>query len=151
SFVFKALAMVVLRFKDRTPREFKVPLNVKVGDVEVPVGLCLIFLVLLITAILNCLTKEVALFWGAGFTAAFLTVFMVTEHYHEKRRRGTHHEPPEQFNEETTDEITPAALGLMHTYRKLVAIRSPQNLFMLEKALLETDPMTTSVVVMTAK
>ena len=36
-------------------------------------------------------------------------------------------------------------------YRKLVAIRSPQNLFMLEKALVETDPETTDVVVMTAK
>jgi amino acid transporter len=151
SFVFKALAMVVLRFKDRTPREFKVPLNIRVGDVEVPIGLSLIFVVLLVTAILNCLTKEVALYWGSGFTAAFLAVFLVTEYYHERRRRGAHHEHLEQFNEETTDEITPAALGLMHTYRKLVAIRSPQNLFMLEKALLETDPETTSVIVMTAK
>ena len=31
------------------------------------------------------------------------------------------------------------------------AIRSSQNLFMLEKAILETDPETTDVVVMTAK
>jgi hypothetical protein len=34
---------------------------------------------------------------------------------------------------------------------KLVAIRSPQNLYMLERALAETDPETTSLVVMTAK
>src|SRR5207253_11488347 len=34
---------------------------------------------------------------------------------------------------------------------KLVAIRSPHNLFMLDKALADTDPMTTDVVVMTAK
>ena len=39
SFVFKALAMVVLRFKDRSPREFKVPLNIRIGGVEVPIGL----------------------------------------------------------------------------------------------------------------
>ena len=39
SFVFKALAMVVLRFRDRRPREFKVPFNVHVGKVEVPIGL----------------------------------------------------------------------------------------------------------------
>ena len=31
SFVFKALAMVVLRFKDRTPREFKVPFNIRLA------------------------------------------------------------------------------------------------------------------------
>ena len=36
SFVFQALAMVVLRFKDPRPREFKVPLNVRVGKYEVP-------------------------------------------------------------------------------------------------------------------
>src|SRR6201997_641624 len=46
---------------------------------------------------------------------------------------------------------TPESLELTHPYRKLVAIRSPQNLFMLEKALAETDPDTTDVVVMTAK
>jgi nucleotide-binding universal stress UspA family protein len=141
----------VLRFKDKTPREFKVPLNLTVGGVELPVGLGLIFLVLAFTAVLNCLTKEVATVSGALFTAAFLAVFILTERYHERRRRGTHHEHLEQFNEETADEITPASLGLTHAYRKLVSIRSPQNLFMLEKALLETDPETTGVVVMTAK
>src|SRR6185436_2353146 len=40
---------------------------------------------------------------------------------------------------------------LTKPYRKLVAIRSPQNLFMLETALAETDPETTDLVVMTAK
>ncbi len=42
-------------------------------------------------------------------------------------------------------------MGLTKSYRKLVAIRSPHNLFMLEKALAETDPETTGIVVMTAK
>src|SRR5262245_39458548 len=36
-------------------------------------------------------------------------------------------------------------------YRKLVAIRSPQNLYMLQRSLEETDPETTDVIVMTAK
>jgi nucleotide-binding universal stress UspA family protein len=151
SFVFKALAMVVLRFKDRTPREFKVPLNFKIRGVEVPVGLGLIFLVLLFTALLNLFTKEVATVGGILFTAVFLTVFMVSEHYHEKKRAGAKHEHLEQFNQQTTAEVTPQSLGLTRRYRKLVAIRSTQNLFMLEKALNETDPETTGVVVMTAK
>ena len=151
SFVFKALAMVVLRFKDRRPRPFMVPLNLKVGSVEVPIGLILIFVILLVAAIMNLLTKEMATTWGLGFTAAFLTVFMVTEHYHERQRRGTKHEHLEQFNQAVTEETTPEVLGLAQPFRKLVAIRSPQNLFMLEKALAETDPETTAVVVMTAK
>jgi amino acid transporter len=151
SFVFKALAMVVLRFRDRSPREFKVPLNVKVGKVEFPIGLSLIFLALLTTAVLNFLTKEVATVSGVVFTIVFLITFMVSEHYHEKKRQGARHEHLEQFNRETTEEVSAAGLGLKKPYRKLVAIRSPQNLYMLEKTLAETDPDTTEVVVMTAK
>jgi amino acid transporter/nucleotide-binding universal stress UspA family protein len=151
SFVFKAAAMVVLRFKDPTPREFKVPFNVRVGRYEIPIGLTLIFFVLLTTAVINFLTKEVATYGGLAFTAVFLTIFLASEHFHERKRRGAHHEHLEQFNRQVREEITPATLGLTKPYRKLVAIRSPQNLFMLEKALAETDPETTSVVVMTAK
>jgi amino acid transporter len=151
SFVFKALAMVVLRFKDKTPREFKVPLNFHVGGVEVPFGLIMIFLILLSTALLNLFTKEVATVGGLAFTIVFLSVFMVSEHYHEKKLKGKKHEHIEQFNKAVTPEISPQALGMKRPYRKLVSIRSSQNLFMLEKALAETDPVTTDVVVMTAK
>jgi amino acid transporter len=151
SFVFKALAMVVLRFRDPSPREFKVPMNVRIGNVEVPIGLGAIFLVLLVTAILNFLTKEVATISGVIFTLVFLVTFVVSERAHERRRQGKHHEHLEQFNRQTAEEISPPGLGLKKRYRKLVAIRSPQNLYMLEKALAETDPDTTDVVVMTAK
>ena len=47
--------------------------------------------------------------------------------------------------------MTPESLHLTKPYRKLVAIRSTHNLFMLEKALSETDPDTTDLIVMTAK
>ncbi len=116
-----------------------------------PVGLCLIFLVLLATAILNFFTKEVATVGGTIFTAVFLTMFMVSERIHERKRGAAAHHHIEQFNEQTTEEISPAALRLNKRYRKLVAIRSPYNLFMLEKALHETDPETTDLLVMTAK
>jgi amino acid transporter/nucleotide-binding universal stress UspA family protein len=151
SFVFQALSMVVLRFKDRRPREFRVPLNVRVGSVEVPFGLILILFILVMAALWNLLTKEIATIGGLTFTAAFFTVFYLSERYHERLRHGAKHEHLEQFNQQTAAEITPHGLGLTKQYRKLVAIRSPQNLFMLEKALAETDPETTGVVVMTAK
>ncbi len=151
SFVFKALAMIVLRFKDRSPREFKVPFNVRVGNVEFPIGLCIIFLILLVTALLNLFTKEVATLGGISFTVVFLTIFMTSEHFHEKRLKGVKHEHLEQFNQQGAESVTPSALQLHKQYRKLVAIRSPQNLFMLEKTLADTDPATTEVVVMTAK
>ena len=151
SFVFKALAMVVLRFKDRNPREFKVPLNIRIGGVELPIGLSIVFLILLATAVLNLLTKEVATIGGSAFTAVFLALFMTSEYLHERRRGKAAHLHLEQFNQQTSDEVAPAVLGLKMPYRKLVAIRSTQNLFMLEKTLAETDPETTDVAVMTAQ
>jgi nucleotide-binding universal stress UspA family protein len=151
SFVFKALAMVVLRFKDRSPRAYEVPFNIRIRGVEFPIGLCLIFLVLACTAVLNFFTKEVATVGGIGFTAIFLITFIVSERHHEKRREGQHHEHREQFNRAITTEVTAESLGLTKSYRKLVSIRSTQNLFMLEKALAEADPQTTGIVVMTAK
>ncbi|MGA2797371.1 MAG: amino acid permease [Thermoguttaceae bacterium] len=151
SFVFKALAMVVLRFKDRNPREFKVPLNIRIGGVELPIGLSIVFLILLATAVLNLLTKEVATIGGSAFTVVFLSLFMTSEYLHERRRGKAAHLHLEQFNQQTSDEVASAVLGLKMPYRKLVAIRSTQNLFMLEKTLAETDPETTDVVVMTAQ
>ncbi len=152
SFVFKAMAMVVLRFRDRKPREFMVPLNIKIGTVEFPIGLILIFIVLLASAIANLFTKNVATIAGLIFTAGFLTAFMGSEFYYDRRRKGAHHEHTEQFNKADTNDLSIEGLGVTgHAYRKLVAIRSPQNLFMLEKALAESDPSTTSVIVMTAK
>jgi amino acid transporter len=152
SFVFQSLAMVVLRFRDKRPREFKVPLNIKIGKVEIPIGLSLVFLVLIAVAITNLFTKDVATKWGTGFTAGFMIVFASSELYYERKRRGLKHEHREQFNRETTPQISLEGLGVnKKPYRKLVAIRSPNNLFMLQKAISESDPATTYVIVMTAK
>lgn len=151
SFLFKAVSMLTLRFKMPEGRGFKVPLNFRIGKTEVPVGLSLIFLILAAAAAANLFTKEVATISGALFTAIFLSVFLVTERITRKRHVGGVHEHIEQFTERSTDEITAQALGITRPYRKLVAIRSPQNLYMLQRALEETDPETTEVVVMTAK
>src|SRR5439155_1285533 len=79
SFVFKALSMVILRFKDRRPREWRVPLNVTLGRWELPVGLAIIFLVLLVTALVNLVTKKVATEWGVAFTVVFFVMFWLSE------------------------------------------------------------------------
>ena len=78
-------------------------------------------------------------------------VFIVTEQITHAPAQGTAHEHIEQFTERTSAEVSPESVGSTKPYRKLVAIRSPQNLFMLQQALEETDPETTDVVVMTAK
>ncbi len=151
SFVFQAVSMVVLRFKDPRPREYRVPFNLRLGGVEIPFGLLFIVVVLLAAAIFNLLTKELATISGLSFTAVFFLIFLLSEYYHDRKLKGEQHKHLEQFNEAMTEEITPQSLGLTKPYRKLVSIRSPYNLFMLEQALAETDPATTDVIVMTAK
>ncbi len=152
SFVFKAMAMLMLRFKQPGGREYEVPLNIRVGRFDVPLGIGLIFLVLFFAAAVNFMTKEVATISGVMFTTALFVTFSVSERFHVRRtgKHADHHEHLEQFNQARAEEVTPAALGITKPYRKLVAIRSPHNLGMLEKCLAETDPNTTDVVVMTS-
>src|SRR5258708_5846805 len=81
SFAFKSLAMFVLRYKqpDTPTREWKVPLNPRIGGRELPVGLGLITIVLFAVAILNLFTKEIATISGIGFTLLFYVMFVVSE------------------------------------------------------------------------
>ncbi len=152
SFVFKAMAMLVLRFKRPGGREYEVPLNIRVGKFDVPLGIGLIFLVLFFSAVVNFATKEVATVSGVIFTVALFIAFTGSERAHLRRsgKAADHHEHLEQFNQARAEEVSPTALGITKPYRKLVAIRSPHNLGMLEKCLSETDPDTTDVVVMTS-
>jgi len=153
SFVFMSLSMVILRIRrPDLPREYKVPLNFRLGGVEIPLGLIAVFLVLFAAAAINLLTKEVATVAGLVFTGGFLTLFTVSERLNRGRQVAeTPHKHVEQFSVQASETVSTESLGLRKPFTKLVAIRSPHNLFMLEKALAETDPETTSVVVMTAK
>ncbi len=151
SFLFKSVSMLVLRFKSDEHREFKVPFNIRIGSIELPVGLGIIFLILAGAAIVNLFTKEVATVSGAVFTAAFLSVFIVTERMTLHRNKGSMHEHLEQFTVTPAEQVTLDSVHISKPFRKLIAIRSPQNLYMLQKALDETDPETTEVIVMTAK
>ena len=149
SFVFKALSMVVLRFKDRRPRAWRVPFNVSVRGIELPVGLALIFLVLLGAALVNLLTKRVATEWGMAFTVIFFTVFVISERLSRRRAAATHQ--LEKFNIRLTPELDPKAIGLRGRVRKLVPVRDPKNLSHLDRALTESENEESDVVVLTVK
>src|SRR6476646_9470493 len=58
SFALKGLAVLVLRFKQPGEREFRVPLNVKVGSVEIPIGLGVITVILFALCVTNLFTKQ---------------------------------------------------------------------------------------------
>jgi hypothetical protein len=148
SFVFKSLAMLVLRFRRPGHREFEVPLNVRIGRYDVPVGLALIFLVLAAAAVVNLFTKTVATVSGGIFAAVLFGIFVATEWYY---GRGEHVDHMEEFNEETADRFTPEALGLSKPERKMIAVQSRHSLQALQRVLDETDPENTDIVVVATK
>jgi amino acid transporter len=154
SFVFMSLAMAVLRFRLRAPREYTVPFNISsptlYGGSNIPIGIIAIFLILLSTALVNLLTKKTATIWGIGFTAFFLTAFMIVERI-SHRRHGGIHEHLEQFNEKSSDNVSIEALGLKHPSPILVAARGPRSLPVLEKILQEVDTDKQDIVVVTCK
>ena len=86
SFAFNALAILVLRFKDKSPREWKVPFNLKIGKTEIPFGLGIIALFLFSLAGVNLITKQVATVSGIFITAVFASIFFASERINEKRR-----------------------------------------------------------------
>ena len=148
SFVFKALSMVMLRFKDRRPREWRVPLNVRVGRWELPIGLTLIFLVLLATALVNLVTKKVATQWGVAFTIVFFVIFWVSEHIRRRNSGAVQH--LEKFNVRYTPELEPEIVGVRPGC-KVVPVRDPKNLQHLDRALQDAETEDADVVVPTVK
>ncbi|TMA66246.1 MAG: amino acid permease, partial [Deltaproteobacteria bacterium] len=148
SFVFKALSMVMLRFKDRRPREWRVPLNVRVGRWELPIGLTLIFLVLLATALVNLVTKKVATQWGVAFTIVFFVIFWISEHVRRRNSGAVQH--LEKFNVRYTPELEPEIVGVRPGC-KVVPVRDPKNLQHLDRALQDAETEDADVVVPTVK
>ena len=152
SFVFMALAMLVLRFKRPGARPFMVPGNIKVGQVEWPVGIALVFLILLFAASVNILSKPVATISGGIFTATLFAMLMGSQWYQNKRGGGPKGEAtrPDEFNVEKAESFSAEALKLEKADKVLVGVRSERSLEMLKRYLGEVDPEKTDVVVVAA-
>jgi amino acid transporter len=154
SFVFMTMSMAVLRLKDKSPRQYRVPLNIhkrtKKGEIDFPIGIFAVFLILASTALINLVTKKTATIWGVGFTITFLAVFIIVERI-SHRRHGGNHKHLEQFNERSSEGLSVEALGLSHPKPILVAARGPRSLPVLQRVLQEVDTDQRDVVVVTCK
>ena len=160
SLTFKAFAMLILRYKDKRPREWRVPVNIDIGTVHIPIGLIMIFLILIVTATANFFTKPIATISGLIFTITFFIIFTISEFINkkkimkdadlteeefeiEKKKRVLEH-----FNIEDEPELSPASIESDKEDRILVAVKDPNNLNHLEKVLNEADTEVTDVIVM---
>ena len=163
SMTFNAFSMLMLRFKDKRVREWRVPINVKIGKLELPIGLFSVFMMLLAVAIINLFTKPVATVSGLAFTFIFFLIFTVSETMNKKKIMrekqmtaedydvDSNHKVLEHFNIDSEDAITPEAIGSENKKRIVVAVRDPNNLQHLAKILHETDTDEIDVVVIVAR
>jgi amino acid transporter len=149
SFAMKSLAVLVLRFTEPGGREWRVPGNIRIGKIEIPVGLALISMVLLITAIVNLFTKYEATIAGVIFSAVFFMIFTLSERHVARERHGKP-EQLDQFRVYGNQELGSGAMGV-RPGNVLVAVRDPRNLHYLRTTLAKTDTNKQDVVVMSAR
>ena len=151
SFAFKGLAMLVLRFKDKSHREWKVPFNLNIGGNEIPIGLGLIAALLFSIAGINLITKEIATISGVAFTLVFFVIFLVSERINERKLGSEAHKTSvDQFRLSRQDTISTETVAV-RPGNTLCTVRDYNTLEHLRKALEMTHTGKKSLVVMTVQ
>jgi amino acid transporter len=145
SFALKGLAVLVLRFKQPGEREFRVPLNVRIGRAEIPIGLAAITVTLFALCVINLFTKQVATVSGVAFTIVFFVIFTISEK--STRKRATAHAELDQFNLEAREDLTPQTLHV-RPGGTLVMVRNYNALHNLSAVLDRVDTHQHDVVVL---
>jgi amino acid transporter len=150
SFVFNSLSMLVLRFKYKGERGWKVPPNITIGGIEIPIGLACVHLVLLTTAIVNLFTKSIATVWGALFAGVFFAIFTVSEQVNKRKFRHAEQHMQEQFQLLQSDTVERESVGA-RPGNVLVSVRDYNALHHLRWVLERTNTDEQDVIVMTAR
>ncbi|MGB7331464.1 MAG: APC family permease, partial [Terriglobales bacterium] len=150
SFTFNSLAMLVLRFKYKGVRGWKVPPNITIAGHELPIGLVSVFLVLLATALVNLATKSVATVAGVSFSVVFFVIFTVSEHANRKKYALAKEQMKDHFQLLQSDTVERDSLGI-RAGNVLVPVRDYNTLHHLRWVLEHTNLREQDVVVMTAR
>src|SRR6202048_3061084 len=150
SFTFNSLAMLVLRFKYKGVRGWKVPPNFTLAGHELPVGLASVFLVLLCTAIVNLFTKSIATVAGVSFAAGFFLIFSVSERMNRSKHALAEQHMKEQFQLRQSDTVERVQLGI-RSGNVMVTVRDYNTLSHLKWALERIDTKEQDIVVMSAR
>lgn len=149
SFVSQTAAVMVLRWKNRQPREFEVPGNFSIKGIHIPVGIFLVFSMLLLLAVGNFFTKTVATKWGVIFTGMCYVALRISEAYTRRKTGADAQHHLERVNVQLESTATCETIGCKFENRVLVASRDPNNLAQLRRAMAEIDPKKTDIVIMT--
>ncbi|HEV2615056.1 MAG TPA: APC family permease [Candidatus Acidoferrales bacterium] len=112
SFAMKGIGVLVLRYTHPQDREYRVPLNFTIAGKEVPLGLGLITLTLLLIAIVNLFTKPDATIAGVVFSVVLFLAFVLSEKHVQKQHGTKHSTELDQFNLAQEADLTPASVGV---------------------------------------
>jgi len=150
SFAFTGLAMLVLRFKDKSPREWKVPVNISLGGHEIPIGIGVIAVLLFSVAGINLVTKEVATISGVSFTLVFFLMFVISERINERNQGAAPHVELDQFQTHPQENVSKESLGIRRG-NTLCFVGDYHTLDYVRKALELTDTDQKDLIVMTVQ
>jgi amino acid transporter len=149
SFTMMAISMLILRYKIPTKREWRVPLNIRIGEREIPVGLAIIAGALLFLALINLVTKQTATISGLVFTALFFTLFELSSYYNKIKAQDLD-EKKEKFRLEEYENVALESIQV-RPGNVLVAVRNPNRLEHLLKVIEKTDMQRMDIVVLTVR
>ena len=150
SFTLNSVAMLVLRFKYKGERGWRVPPNIKIGKIEFPIGLASVFLVLFSVAVVNLFTKENATIAGLGFSLVFFAIFTVSEKVNKRKFAHVEQQMKEHFHLLHQETIGREAVQV-RPGSVLVTVRDFNTLNHLRWTLETTDTAETDIVVMEAR
>jgi amino acid transporter len=148
SFFLKSLGVLVLRFK-RHDQEYKTPVNLRIGNVELPIGLIVTTMILGMVAVANLFTKQIATIYGVSFTVGLFAIFTVSEVINKKKidakKAGL-----EEFNLDMQPDVTTNSVHA-RTGCVLVAVRDYHRMAHLRSVLEKTNLRRHGIVVMTVR
>src|SRR4029453_2929867 len=145
SFFLKALSVLVLRFQ-RRDQEYKTPLNIRLGSVEIPMGLVLTTGILFFVAIANLVSKRIATISGVTFMLILFVIFTISEKLtHRKGHKGL-----EQFNLDVCSDVENEKVGARPGC-VLVAVRDFNRLTHLASVLQKTNTRKHDIVVVAVR
>ena len=148
SFALKALGVLVLRYQ-RHDQEYKFPLNITLGKVEIPIGLAATTSILFLVAIANLFSKKIATVYGVSFTIVLYILFLVSENVN-SRKKKEHRADLEKFNLDHQPDISAQTLHA-RPGGILIAVRDSRRLWHLRKALEKANLRRHDIVVMTVR
>lgn len=148
SFFLKALGVLALRFQ-RNDQEYKVPLNLRIGGAELPIGLAFTTSALFFVAVANLFSKKIATIYGISFTVLMFTIFLISDRMN-ARKRLEKKKGLEEFNLEYEPQVSTSHLHA-RPGSVLVAVRGYGQMEHLKRVLEKTNLRRHDIVVMTVR